>query len=580
MSFGAPGYLAFVALVPVAAAVLFAWTVWRHRAASRFGRTHTGVRAYIVPVLLLCALAFAAFAAARPQYGDRSTRVEDRGIDLVVVLDVSQSMYAADAAPSRIGRAQAELQSLLERLEGDRVGVVIFGGSAFVRSPLTSDVAALSRLIGGVDQERGLVQPGSDLGAAIGRAQTLVTSGDAETKALLIISDGEDHGGRVATEIANARVTGTVIYTAGAGTTAGSPVLDANPDTGELMPRFDTDGAPVLTRLDAAALRRIAETGGGRYIELAGAGRPLTALASELESLDSTTFATSESAEPVERFQLFAGVALALALVSYAVTLPRPRVLAHRVARLWPLAGAGLLLGAICGDDVASLNRRGNDRYNAGDYATAVERYREAQELAPDRPELHYNAGNALNRRGEFGPAVAESKRALTSGDDDLIARVEYAIGNHYAGEQRLTDALEAYKRALLADPSDGDAKHNLEVILQRIEATPTAIPPTVAPPEGTPDPSDSGDPGGEPSAGAGTETPDATSGEGTPSPGGEQSQADPEAVRRALEEALRGIDDEVTVAEALRILDLLEEQNRQELEEPRGGGEPGVPDY
>jgi tetratricopeptide (TPR) repeat protein len=245
------------------------------------------------------------------------------------------------------------------------------------------------------------------------------------------------------------------------------------------------------------------------------------------------------------------------------------------------------LLAAICGDDAASVNRRGNREYNEARYGEAVETYRTAQAMAPERSEPRYNAGNALNRSGEYAAAIDETKRALPAEDDDVAADSEYALGNHYVGASRIIDAIEAYKRALIRRPDDADAKHNLEVLTRQLDATPspspTLVPPT--PPPGTPpadgEPGDGGgedeatpEPGGEPTAGA---TASAGTPGATPPPADDLSDAE---IERLLAEALEGIDEEFTVEEALQVLDLLEEQNRNQLDEGGTGGRPGAPDY
>jgi hypothetical protein len=179
--------------------------------------------------------------------------------------------------------------------------------------------------------------------------------------------------------------------------------------------------------------------------------------------------------------------------------------------------------------------------------------------------------------------AFAAATRGRPAHDEGVTAHIEYALGNHYAAAERLIEALEAYKRALLASPGDQDAKHNLEVIARQLARTPWPTPsPTPQRLELTPTP---GANNGEPQDGdaAGTATAQAGN-QGTPSAGGTPGSGDasdmtPEEVQRALDEALRGIDEDFTVDEALRVLDLLERQNRSQLQQP-GGGDSNVPDY
>jgi Ca-activated chloride channel family protein len=594
VSFAALGYLWFLLLVPATVLLFGAWLAWRARARRRFGAGATSQPlTFVALALAVAAIATAVLAAARPQIGERGTHVEQRGIDLVIVLDVSQSMYATDAEPSRIGRAQSEIIALLDRMQGDRAGLVIFAGRPFVRSPLTSDLVSLSRLVEGVHQERALVPAGSDLGTAIRQAREVVEAGDARTKALLVISDGEDHGSSISGAVGEAVDHGIRIYSAGVGTEQGAAVLDIDPATGAATPRVDASGQPVITRLDSLALRLIAESGGGDYIELSGGERPLTGLAAELASLDTTTFASEERPEPIDRFVLFAWIALGVAVV--ATVLPG---LAHwrqggganafglPWRRLWPLAGAGVLMGAVCASDVVQVNRRGDEQYANGEYGAAVDTYHTAEAIDPARRELFHNASNALHQAQRINEAIDEAKRGLPSQDEGVAAKIEYALGNHYVAAERLSEALEAYRRALLADPDDTDAKHNLEVIARQLAETPSPTPtPTQPQIELTPSPgADEGEPGDAQSGTATAGPGEPGDSEGTPGPLGTQQPGDddemtPEEVQRALDEALRGIDEDFTVDEALRVLDLLDRENRTRLEQP-GEAAGGAPDY
>lgn len=588
MSFGAAGYLWLLALAPVAGAMAAGGLWWRARARVRFGGVHPrSAAAYIAPALIALAIVAASFAAARPQFGSHRAPSEDRGIDVVVVLDVSQSMLAGDAQPTRLGRAQAEIGSLLDRMHGDRVGVILFAGQPFVRTPLTADLRAVRQLIDGVDHERGLVPPGSDLGAAIRGGQRLLAAGDAQTKVMLVVSDGEDHGAGVAPAVAAARAAGYLIYTAGAGTGRGAAVLDTDPSTGQTTARRDAGGNAVITHLDTAALSGIARDGRGRYIELAGDGRPLACLSAELRALASTDFGGAQTATPIERFQVVVAIALLLVLAAAALV-AGPRIAMRRAARLWPLAGVGLLVGAVCAGGVAEVNRRGNDAYDRQQFAAAGDAYHTAQAIDPARAELYHNSGNAYNQQGDFSHAIQDTQRALDLAPaGPLVPLAQYELGNHYAGAGSLQEAREAYKRALLADPRDADAKHNLEVVEARLHATPTATttpleqPPPAPTPPGPPASDGRGStPAAAGASGTPSATPDAAAQGGTPVPS-ELDQLTAEQLQQRLNDALSGIANQFSEEEALRILDLLNRTNERTTEEHQGsGGSVSPPDY
>jgi Ca-activated chloride channel family protein len=433
-------------------------------------------------------------------------------------------------------------------------------------------VQALRAIVDGIEAERALLPPGSDLRSAVQTAQRALESGTADTKVMLIVSDGEDRGAGVGEAVATAAKAGIRVYTAGAGTAEGTPVLDVDPATDVVTERVDASGTPVLTRLDAAALERIAGAGGGRYVALGSDGSPLTGLAVELKALTQTAFETKQSSVPIERFQIVAALALALLAGELAwPALRRPRAVLRSAARMWPLAGAGLLVGAICSATAASVNRHGNNDYASGDYDGAVSQYRTAEAMAPSQDELYHNAGNAFNRQGEYDKAIAETLRALPA-QQALVSRLEYALGNHYVGSSELRDALEAYKRALLADPADNDSKHNLEVVTARLTPSPTArAQPTV-------EPNATIVPGATPGEGPQSGTPAATpgAGEGT----GDEDLATSE-LERALSDALAGKDREFTEDEAIRVLELLDEANRRAVERLIGNvAAAAPPDY
>lgn len=594
LGFGTPHFIFLIVIVPVGVLLTLLWASWREQARRAYGLREQymwrELALHMAPTVVLVAVAFLAFAAARPQWGEREVVVEQGGIDVVFVLDVSNSMLAQDAEPTRLARAQDEIDALLGRMQGDRAGLVIFAGDALVRSPLSPDLGALRTIVRGVDAERGLVLPGSDIAAAMDAALELIDEGGAEAGAIVLVSDGEIRGGSLDAAVARVRESGTPVFAAGVGTEAGAPVRDIDPRTLEAQDRIGRDGAPVITRLDSLALRALAEAGGGRYVALEGEGRPLTSFAADFGAMEQTAFGERESSRPAERFRLFAAIALALIIVeALVVWWPRlPRAWLRPLVRAWPLAGAGVLVAGVCAVGVADVNRRGNQQYAAGDYQAALELYRTAQAMAPERDEAFHNAANALHQQGDYAAAIEELRKAFPV-EEELAGAVEYALGKHFAADGRLQEAYEAFKRSLLADPDDRQAKHNLEVILKLLRPAPSPTPTLGAetPPAGsmltTPQPSPgAGDPGAAPGGTAepaGTPQPGGTPGPQQPQPRDPRGLSD-EELQRELEEALSGIEREYSEEEARRVLELLEERNRRLFEEqvrPPGGG---LPDY
>ncbi len=585
MSFGAPQLLALLAAVPLAALAVALFARWRSRAEARF----LGERAAATPdaasarprlalkgALLALGLALLALAAARPQIGSREVPVERRGIDLVIALDVSRSMDAADVIPSRLAGAQEAIGALLDRLHGNRVGLVLFARDSVVRSPLTEDLTVIDRLVTSATQERGLTAPGSSLGAGVDAAAESLAASEAVSRAIIVVSDGEDFGGTAVEAVQRAAGEGILVYTAGVGTRSGAPLLEVEPE-GERIPMVEeTPGGPIVTRLDEGLLRRMADIGGGSYLGLSGTNGSLAPLADELGGLEKTLFALESKSRPVERFQWF--VAAGLALLALESVLPASRGQPRRRsgATRWPLLPAAVLVAfatAACVASAHRLNEEGNSLYEEGAFGEALEAYREAQVERPDLAELNYNAANALHRLEDYERAVDEVLRALPIEDDDLAFRAYYALGNNYYRLGRLADAFDAYKRALILDPSDVDAKFNLELVgrllAQQLPGAPAPGEDGQPPPTGQQVPAE-----GE----EGQAVPDGA--EGPPGEAGPGDQRR-EELDRALSDALAGIDEQFTVEEALDVLDLLRERQSLEPGLPSlSPAVPGEPDY
>lgn len=281
-------------------------------------------------VLLLTALAAAVFALGGPRIGVVEREVAQRGADLVIALDVSQSMAVADVAPNRLQAARQAVVELVRRLEGSRLALVLFAGDAVARYPATSDVDAI---LAALDNSARGFRPsaGSSLSGGINAAlAALPPSAGAQRRALLVLSDGED----ASAELPDAeaiRDRGVRIYAMGIGTPEGGnvPTYDAaGRSTGPLR---GADGQPVVSRLQEQGLRVLAERGGGAYWRYSGGDAPPRELASKLRALDVSEVAAEKV--PADRFQWFVGAALLLLLVEQLTnprgTMPAPAVVTH-----------------------------------------------------------------------------------------------------------------------------------------------------------------------------------------------------------------------------------------------------------
>ena len=286
------------------------------RPAARLGLSASG--------LLLLALAL-----ARPQCGTRAELSRRYGVDLVVALDVSRSMLARDVKPDRLSRATLEVGALLDSLAGDRVGVVVFAGEAFVQCPLTTDYAAARLFLRAVSPQS-VPQQGSDLGNALlaaGEVLEASSAGAGRAKVVLLVTDGEDLEGAAAEAAASLAEAGVRIHALAVGSPAGEPipVVDA---AGRITGyKKDRKGDPVVTRLDLATLRSVVEKGGGELWEPGVGERGLAGFRRALDTLEKGELESRLTVQYEDRYALAAFPGLLLLLAGLLVAegrAPRP----------------------------------------------------------------------------------------------------------------------------------------------------------------------------------------------------------------------------------------------------------------
>lgn len=265
--------------------------------------------------LSLVAVGLVALALARPQFGTRVETVQRQGQDVVVALDLSNSMYAEDLSPNRLMRAKVEVGRLIQRLAGDRLGLVAFAGDAFVQSPLTTDYAAAMMFLNAMEPQL-MPTPGTDLARAIQVAIEALQETPPENRIIVIVTDGEDHEGGVAEVIGAAAAAGVTIHTVGVGSAEGVPLPQVNPNGERQGFRRDDNGNVITTHLNETALQDIALQTGGEYYRVAPGGSGLGALVERITS-GGRDIESREVTDFEEQYQLFLGAALLLLVLEF-----------------------------------------------------------------------------------------------------------------------------------------------------------------------------------------------------------------------------------------------------------------------
>lgn len=486
MSFARPDLLGLAALLPLALlAALLLHARRRRRVAAlladaallrRLGGA--GLAQFPVRRILLVTAAGAAvgMAAAGPQWGRQVVASQTRAVDVVLALDVSKSMLAADVAPTRLERQRLLVRRLLRAMPADRFGLVVFAGRAYVLSPVTIDHGAIELYLDALEPSI-VSQGGSSLESAVLQASELArgTGEIAGERVVVLITDGEaledPEGIRdAAARAANADVR---IHTVGLATPNGAPVPDVDAAGNPRGYKRDDGGQVVISRLGDDLLRGIAERTGGQYFDGADPGS-VDRLVARLSGLErSGSSAREQRTAPREQFALFIGLALLLlALDAWLAQRRAPLRAPGRTAVAATLLLALLTQGYGVGDV-----ERGNRLYRAGRYPEAVAAYQEALRDGESSSQLRYNLGTALLRLGRYREAEGHLRAALAAVDPELRARALYNLGNRFLEEARggqgnapleqYDAAVDAYRQALRIEPQDLHAKWNLELALR-----------------------------------------------------------------------------------------------------------------
>ena len=319
MRFGAPLNFWLLLLLPLLGLFL-AWAlIAKRRALMRFAQLDmmeklienaSSGRQYWKSGLLLAGSLFLIAALAGPQFGAKLAMAQRKGVDVVVALDVSRSMLAEDVKPSRLERAKHQIGELIERMEGDRVGLVLFAGQAFVQCPLTLDYGAIRMFLEIVHAGSIPVQ-GTAIGDAVRVATRCFDEGDRQHKVIVLFTDGEDHVGEPVEAATAAAEEGVIIFAVGLGTQSGELIPEK--EEGGLSFHKDRQGNYVKTRLDEGTLEQMVLATDGDYFRSSLGGGELDALYEQVAQMDQKEFGSTRFTQYEERFQ----IPLLLALVCF-----------------------------------------------------------------------------------------------------------------------------------------------------------------------------------------------------------------------------------------------------------------------
>jgi len=431
-------------------------------------------RQWVKAFLIIFAILSMVFALMRPRWGFHWEEIKRVGVDLIVAVDCSQSMMATDVQPNRLERAKREIQDLLKMLDGDRIGLVAFAGTSYVQCPLTLDYGAFRIFLDYLDTDLIPVQ-GTAIGQAINECIGCFDRTQKGSKAIILITDGEDHEGDPLTVASEANQRGIKIFPIGIGKEGGAPI----PLQDGSGFKKDRQGNLILSKLDEKTLQKIALDTGGSYVRSVTGDMDLEKIYMEgIKRLSQKELASTKKRIWEERFQWFLFLAFIFLIIEQL--LPEYRRLLFKKNNLFfflifivPffLHILGSAIPANSGLLPSSKAKNARKFYDGEEYDQALSSFLDAQIDSPEDALLHYNIANTYYRMNNYEEASKNYQSAAVAAKDiALEEKAYYNLGNCSYRMGKLDEAITWYQKALELNPDDEDAKYNLEFVREEIK--------------------------------------------------------------------------------------------------------------
>jgi Ca-activated chloride channel family protein len=479
LSFQHIEYLIALAVIPLLAIFYYFLLNWKKQTIKKIGdavlvtemiKNYDPQKFALKFIIVLLAITAGVFAMANLRSPKGVEQVSRNGIDVMIALDVSKSMLAQDIKPNRLERAKQAISKLIDKLSNDRIGIVVFAGRAYLQMPLTEDHGAAKMYLSSASTDIVPTQ-GTVISDALKMCNASFNNKEKKYKAVVLISDGEDHDEgalKIASQMADE---GIAINTVGIGSPQGSTIIDELTN----QEKQDVNGNTVITKLNEEELKKIAEKGKGSYQLFTNADELATSLDKQLGSMDQRTVTENSLVSYKYFFPYFLMLALILLFIELFIS-ERKKINHAKIKVASKSALASLLFiislllpAASAAQNGKALIKKGNEAYEKKDYENAIIRYQQANLKNPADPTASYNRGNALYKNNKPDEAVQAYDEAIakTSSKTDK-AKSFYNKGVVLQNNKKLPECIESYKNALKLNPQDEDARQNLQKALQQ----------------------------------------------------------------------------------------------------------------
>ncbi len=430
--------------------------------------------------LLLMALSSLVVALARPQYGTKIDTSERNGIEAVIAVDISNSMLARDVSPNRLEKSKMLFSTMMDNMKDDQVGIVLFAGEAFTQLPITNDYVSAKMFLDQMDPSMIRLQ-GTDIAAAIKLAEQNFTQREQVTRAIFLITDGEDNEGGAVEAAREAAAKGIRVYVLGVGSSDGATI----PIAGSNNFMVDEEGKVVISKLNEGMCAQIAEAGKGAYIHVENSTSAQASLNKYLEKLQKTNLETNIYSEYDDQFQGFLLIALVCLILEVLLLERQTHVFGRKqkTSRMVAFILFMCMVGTVSAQNYRDHIRMGNRYYREKQFDKANVEYSKAFDLDSTNVVVLYNYSNTLMAMGDSNSVHKAQNYLLRAGELERNPRrkamIYHNLGWLYQtgysqnkdmlkdGASLLENAIKCYKESLRNNPSDDETRYNM-VLCQR----------------------------------------------------------------------------------------------------------------
>lgn len=471
-----PIYLYLLLIIPLLAVIRFVSSRTQKKRLRRFGdpkllkelmpdvsRWRPAVKFW----MLQAALALTIVMLARPQMGTKISHEKRTGIETIIAIDISNSMLAEDVEPSRLDRAKMMVENLVDHFTNDKIGLIVFAGDAFVQLPITSDYVSAKMFLSNITPSM-IATQGTDIARAVSMATHSFTQEKGIGKAIIVITDGEDHEGGAVEAAQAAKKEGMNVYMLGIGSTDGAPI-----PVGDGSYLTDNGGNTVMSALNEDMCKQIAAAGGGAYIHVENNSNAQALLDAELDKLEKKETSSTVFSDYDEQFQAV-GIIVLLLLIIEVCIMESKNPLMKRVSlfkRQKAVIGLAFIFchlslsHAVAQTTDRQYVRQGNKMYRSGDFANAEVSYRKALEKNGRNTQAMFNLGNSLMAQNKDSAAVEQLDKAAKAEPNTLRkSKAYHNMGVICQRHKMFGEAIEAYKQSLRLNPNDDETRYNLEL--------------------------------------------------------------------------------------------------------------------